>query len=195
MNGISSRNVVVRNYVHMQQTRKKAKQWQVIITNALSFPAYPPGSDGNNETCLKMITHRDDKKTLKPHLTSDFIGPLPSPFTIQQTTWKTAQKEKSQLYFWSNRETWAEWFDIHQPVKWNWRKWVIRRPLLLHTKISCGSSLEWGVEGKVRLLRKHFWPQTAFFLSGECSLVWLHHCSAWNHTGGHQAETPRFPLP
>lgn len=78
---------------------RKQKQWQVIITSTLSFPAYPPGSDGNNETCLKMVTHHDDKKTLKPHLTSDFIGPLPSPFTIQQKTWKAAQKEKSQLYF------------------------------------------------------------------------------------------------
>lgn len=88
----------------MQQTGKQTKavagrDYQY----SCSFPAYPPGSDGNNETCLKIITHHDDKKTLKPHLTSDFIGLLPSPFTVQQKTWKTAQKAKSQLHFQSNR--------------------------------------------------------------------------------------------
>lgn len=91
---------MVKNYVHMQQTREKTKTVAGhYYKYSFSLPAYPPGSDGNNETCLKMITHHDDKKTLKPHLTSDFIGPLPSPFTIQQKTWKTARKEKSQLYF------------------------------------------------------------------------------------------------
>lgn len=108
MNGISSRNVVVRNYVHMQQTRKKTKAVAGHYYQYSSFPTYPSGSDGSNETCLK-ITHYHDKKTIKPHLTSDFIGPPPSSFTKQQKTWKTTQKKKSflhlsKLHFQSKKE-------------------------------------------------------------------------------------------
>lgn len=67
----------------MQQTIKKTEAVAGHYYRfSFSFPAYSPGGDGNNETCLKIITHHDDRKTLKPHLTSDFIGPLPSPFSI-----------------------------------------------------------------------------------------------------------------
>lgn len=161
MNGISSRNVVDRNYFICSTQERKQKQWQVIITNVLSLPAHPPGRDGNNETCLKMITHSDDKKTLKPHLTSDFIGPLHSPFTRWQKNLEDSPKGKVTVVF-LKWQTWAEWFDIHQPVKWNWRKLVIRRSLLQHTKISCGSSLGWGAEGESKALEKAFLPKNCF---------------------------------
>lgn len=71
------------NYVHMQQTIRETKPVSGhYYRSSFSFPAYAPESDGDNEMYLKIITHNDDKKTLKPHLTSDFIGPLLSPFTI-----------------------------------------------------------------------------------------------------------------
>lgn len=75
---------MVRNYVCMQQPIKKTKTMiDHYYRTSFSFSACSAGNDGDNETCLKIIIHHDDKKTLKLHLTSDFIGPLPSPFTIQ----------------------------------------------------------------------------------------------------------------
>lgn len=75
---------MVRNYVHMQQTMKKTKPVAGhYYRSSFSFPEYSPENDEGNETYFKIITHHDDKETFKPHLTSDFVGPLPSPFTLQ----------------------------------------------------------------------------------------------------------------